>query len=164
MENSPNRQELLALTAEIVASFVGYNTAAVGDLPALIASVHESLSLVGRPEAAKAAEPLVPAVPIKKSITADYLVCLEDGRKFKTLKRHLRTRFNMTPEEYRRRWELPGDYPMVAPGYAERRSALAKSYGLGRKAKAPSAPEPAAAAEPEPKSRPLRAGGRRKVV
>jgi predicted transcriptional regulator len=175
MENVANRQELLALTAEIVSSFVGNHSIAAGDLPTLIASVFGSLSTTGQPDAPKVAEAPTPAVPIRKSIGTDYIVCLEDGKKLKMLKRHLATRYNMTPEDYRRRWGLAADYPMVAPAYAEQRSALAKSFGLGRKA----APEPEAvpAASPRseprqsapgkaaaaPKSRPVRIGGRRKA-
>jgi predicted transcriptional regulator len=169
MEVSDTRQEMLALTAEIVSSFVGNNSVATGDLPKLISSVFSSLSATGEPEAPKALEAPTPAVPIKKSVGTDYIVCLEDGKKLKMLKRHLATRYNMTPEDYRQRWGLPADYPMVAPDYASKRSALAKSFGLGRK---PAAAEPVVAAAPMPevvavppaaaKSRPVRIGGRRK--
>jgi predicted transcriptional regulator len=155
------RQELLSLTAEIVASFAGNNAVAVGDLPAVIATVFRALRGAGEPEAEKPAEAPVPAVPVKKSIGTDHLVCLEDGRKVTMLKRYLATRYNLTPDQYRQRWGLPRDYPMVAPAYAARRSALAKEFGLGRKPAAaapPPTPEPAPAA-PEP---PRRVGGRRK--
>jgi predicted transcriptional regulator len=163
METGTSRQELLALTAEIVASFVGNNAVATGDLPALIQSVFGTLRSTGEPEPPKAPEAPVPAVPIKKSIGTDYIVCLEDGKKLKMLKRYLATRYDMTPEDYRRRWGLPADYPMVAPAYAERRSALAKSLGLGRKpAPAPAEP-PAAAAKAPPRARAVRVGGRRKA-
>ena len=152
---------LLSLTTEIVASFVGNNPVAIGDLPAVIAAVFGTLRSVTQGEAEKPAEAPVPAVPIKKSIGTDFLVCLEDGRKVKTLKRYLASRYNLTPDQYRQRWGLPKTYPMVAPAYAAQRSALAKQIGLGRKpaAAAPSpAPEPAPAA-PQP---PRRAAGRRK--
>jgi predicted transcriptional regulator len=136
------RQGLLSLTVEIVASFAGHNTVAIGDLPAVIASVFQTLRGVGEPEAAKPAEALVPAVPVKKSIGTDYLVCLEDGKKVKMLKRYLATRHGLTPNEYRQRWGLAKDYPMVPPAYAERRSALAKQIGLGRKPAAASPSPP----------------------
>jgi predicted transcriptional regulator len=152
------RQGLLSLTAEIVASFAGNNTVAIGDLPAVITSVFRTLHGVAQGEAEKPAEAPVPAVPVKKSIGTDFLVCLEDGRKVKMLKRYLATRHGLTPEEYRRRWGLPGDYPMVAPAYAAQRSAMAKQIGLGRKRAAVPAPEPVPAA-PEPRRR---AGGRKR--
>jgi len=156
------RRELLSRTTEIVASFAGHHTVAVGDLPAVIASVFRTLRSVGQGEADKpAAEAPVPAVPVKKSIGTDFLVCLEDGRKVKTLKRHLASHHRLTPEQYRQRWGLAKDYPMVAPAYAARRSAMARQFGLGRKpaAAAPApAPEPAPAA-PEPRRR---VGGRKK--
>jgi predicted transcriptional regulator len=154
------RQGLLSLTTEIVASFAGHNTVAIGDLPAVIAGVFQALRGVGQGEAEKPAEAPVPAVPVKRSIGTDFLVCLEDGRKVKTLKRYLATRYGLTPEEYRRRWGLPGDYPMVAPAYAAQRSAMAKRIGLGRKPAVapPPAPEPSPAA-PEPRRR---AGGRKR--
>ncbi|MGB1146256.1 MAG: MucR family transcriptional regulator [Alphaproteobacteria bacterium] len=122
--------ELLALTADIVAAHVSNNSVAVGDLPRMIADVYQTLSSVGdAPE--EEAEELVPAVAIRSSIKPDYIVCLEDGKKLKMLKRHLKTAYNMTPDEYRQRWGLPSDYPMVAPNYAAQRSKLAKEIGLG---------------------------------
>jgi predicted transcriptional regulator len=156
-------QELLRLTAEIVASFAGRNTVAAGDLPALIATVFRALRAAGQDEAEdKADGPPTPAVPVRKSIRPDFLVCLEDGEKVKMLKRHLAARHGLTPDEYRRRWGLAKDYPMVAPAYAAQRSALAKRIGLGRKpAVAPAAPEPAPAAAKVPRRR---AAGRGKVA
>ena len=124
--------DLLALTANIVSAHVANNAVETGDLPALIANVHKSLSHLSRSE--PQAEPAMPAVPVRGSIKPDYIVCLEDGKKLKTLKRHLMTYYNMTPEEYRAKWKLPRDYPMVAPEYAARRRALAHQMGLGRKA------------------------------
>jgi MucR family transcriptional regulator, transcriptional regulator of exopolysaccharide biosynthesis len=115
----------------------------------------------GQPKPAVPAEAPVPAVPIRKSVGQDYLICLEDGRKQKTLKRHLATSHHMTPQEYRQRWGLPKDYPMGAPAYAAQRSDLARQIGLGRKPAAPSSPEPAPAAD---KRSPRRAGGRRKAT
>ena len=141
MTDDSKPQEILALTTEIVASFVGNNAVATSDLPTLIASVFQSLSAVGQAEPEKAAEAPTPAVPIKKSVQQDFIICLEDGKKLKMLKRHLATHYQMTPAEYRQRWGLAKDYPMVAPAYAAQRSALAKEIGLGRKpgAKAPAA-------------------------
>lgn len=129
-DDALSSEELLALTSEIVAAHVSNNTVAVADLPGLIEQVYKTLSSVGG-----AAEPTVdrptPAVPIRKSVTPDYIICLEDGKKLKMLKRHLKTAYDMTPDEYRERWGLPSDYPMVAPNYAKQRSKLAKEIGLG---------------------------------
>jgi predicted transcriptional regulator len=126
------KSEIIEMTTDIVAAYVGNNTVAPADLPALIQSVYRSLSgVVGGGEAVEAA-PKEPAVPVKRSITPDFLICLEDGRKFKSLKRHLRTKYNMSPEDYRAKWGLPKDYPMVAPNYARARSDLAKQMGLGQ--------------------------------
>ena len=145
MDDDNHHAELLSLTTKIVAAHAGSNKLAASDLPALIGSVFEALRTVGTVEVEQPVEALVPAVPIKKSVTPEFIVCLEDGKKLKTLKRHLATRYNLTPAAYRQRWGLPKDYPMVAPAYAAQRSALAKSIGLGRK-RADAAPEP----EPEP--------------
>lgn len=127
----PQQDELLALTADIVASYVSNNVVPVSDLGSLIGQVYATLGGLGA-VAPVADEKLQPAVPIKKSIMPEYIVCLEDGKKLKMLKRHLKTRYNMTPEEYRERWGLPADYPMVAPNYASQRRDLAKKIGLGR--------------------------------
>ena len=132
MDDQNEQQQLLSLTTEIVASFAGNNTVAVGDLPGIISSVFAALRMAGQAEEQVNERP-TPAVPIRKSVSADFLICLEDGKKLKMLKRHLRTRYHMSPEEYRQRWGLPQNYPMVAPAYAERRSALAKRIGLGTK-------------------------------
>lgn len=126
-------QEILSLTAEIVAAHVSNNTVALGDLPQLIHSVYQTLSGAGD-SSATAPRPQ-PAVTVKKSVTPDFIVCLEDGRKLKMLKRHLKTAYNMTPEEYRERWGLSPDYPMVAPNYAKQRSRLAKQIGLGTRSR-----------------------------
>lgn len=133
MSEQMTDKEMLALTAEIVAAHVGNNSVPVSELPQLIADVHRALSTVGSQPAQP--ERPTPAVPIKKSVTPDYIICLEDGKKLKMLKRHLKTAYNMTPEEYRERWGLPADYPMVAPNYASHRSNLAKKIGLGTKAR-----------------------------
>ena len=122
----------IQLTAEIVSAYVSNNTVAAGDIPALINQVHAALNRVSSSASDAPAEPLKPAVSVKKSITPEHIVCLEDGKKFKSLKRHLRTQYNMTPEQYRDKWSLPGDYPMVAPNYAAARSQLAKQMGLGQ--------------------------------
>jgi predicted transcriptional regulator len=125
--------ELLRMSVEIVASYLAANSIAAGSIPELIRSVHGSLQAVSRPEAPiRPAEKQKPAVPIGRSINEDYIVCLEDGKRLKMLKRYLRSRHNLTPDEYRRKWGLPPDYPMVAPAYATRRSEFAKQIGLGR--------------------------------
>lgn len=128
--------ELLDLTTSIVAAYLSNNTIAAADIPALITTVHASLGSVGEPVAVKP-EPLVPAVPIRQSVKHDHIVCLEDGKHLKMLKRHLRTAYDMSPDQYRAKWNLPRDYPMVAPAYSEKRSQLALSYGLGKSNKIP---------------------------
>ncbi len=127
-----DKPEIIEMTAEIVAAYVENNTISTSDLPALIQSVHRALSSVSTGVEAVDVAPKEPAVPVRRSITADYLVCLEDGRKFKSLKRHLRTKYNLSPEDYRAKWGLAKDYPMVAPNYAKARSDLAKQMGLGQ--------------------------------
>jgi predicted transcriptional regulator len=122
----------IELTAEIVSAYVSNNTVPAGDLHSLISQVHSALTRVSSGHVDAPNEPLKPAVSVKKSITADHIVCLEDGKKFKSLKRHLRTQYNMTPEQYREKWSLAPDYPMVAPNYAAARSELAKQMGLGQ--------------------------------
>jgi len=138
MTDNANTKELLTLTTEIVAAHVSNNMVAANDLPQLISSVYQSLAGVGKGPAPAAERP-EPAVPIKKSVHADYIVCLEDGKKLKMLKRHLKTAYNMTPEQYRERWGLAPDYPMVAPNYARQRSRLAKEIGLGTRGRKSSA-------------------------
>ena len=140
-------ESLLALTADIVAAHVGNNNVSVGDVPTLIHNVHSALTALGMP----VSEPVVeqqPAVPVRSSVKPDYIVCLEDGKKLKMLKRYLASNFNMTPTEYRAKWKLPADYPMVAPNYSSQRKDLAHKMGLGLKkpasgtsAAAPSTPE-----------------------
>ncbi len=126
------RADVIEMTADIVSAFVGANTLSQSELPSLIQAVHRALlSVSGEAEVAEAA-PQEPAVSVKRSITPEFLICLEDGRKFKSLKRHLRTKYNMSPEDYRAKWGLPKDYPMVAPNYAKARSDLAKQMGLGQ--------------------------------
>jgi predicted transcriptional regulator len=128
----PETVNYIELAAEIVSAYVSNNSVPASDLPALLGDVHSALVRVSSGAVAAAPEVAKPAVPPKKSITNDYLVCLEDGRKFKSLKRHLRTQYNMSPEQYREKWGLPSDNPMVAPAYAKARSALAKQMGLGQ--------------------------------
>ena len=123
---------LLQLASEIITAYVGNNPVPATHLPELIRSVGAALANLDSAVEPQNAEPLKPAVSIRKSVTPDYIVCLEDGKKFKSLKRHLRTQYNMTPEEYREKWSLPADYPMVAPNYAQARSDLAKKMGLGQ--------------------------------
>jgi len=132
MSEEVSRVELLSMTADVVSSYVSNNTVSVEDLPAVVEQVFRSLSSVTA-EGSLSADRPQPAVPIKRSITPDYLICLEDGKKLKMLKRHLKTAYDMSPEQYRERWGLPSDYPMVAPSYAARRSELAKDIGLGTK-------------------------------
>ena len=127
-----DRSELIEMTAEIVSAFVSNNSVPSTELPSLIQNVHRALSGVTTGSEVQEAAPREPAVPVKKSVNPDFIVCLEDGRKFKSLKRHLRTKYNMSPEEYRSKWGLAKDYPMVAPNYAKARSDLARSMGLGQ--------------------------------
>jgi len=131
MENT----EALELTTEIVASYVSNNSVSIGELPTVILEVYKTLTGLGT-QAAQPERPK-PAVAIKKSVTPDFIICLEDGKQLKMLKRHLKTAYNMSPDEYRERWGLPADYPMVAPNYAKHRSALAKKIGLGTKPRKP---------------------------
>ena len=131
MSERSNDHDLLTLTTEIVSAHVANNSLSVGDLPHLIQEVYRTLASVGN--APVAPERPQPAVPVKKSVLPDYIICLEDGKKLKMLKRHLKTAYDMTPEEYRERWGLAADYPMVAPNYAAHRSSLAKKIGLGTK-------------------------------
>ena len=130
----PFDAELVELTTGVVAAYVARNHVRSAEMPALIASVHQALASLGQADEPEVtAEPLKPAVPVKKSVTDDYIISLEDGRKFKSLKRYLATSHGMTPDDYRAKWGLPKDYPMVAPAYAAKRSALAKTIGLGNK-------------------------------
>ena len=133
MTEQTDSNEILSLTTSIVAAHVSNNPVTVNDLPGLIREVYQTLTNVGSGE--QEPERPVPAVPIKKSIAPDHIVCLEDGKKLKMLKRHLKTAYDMSPEEYRERWGLSPDYPMVAPNYAKQRSRLAKQIGLGTKAR-----------------------------
>ena len=132
MSETSSSNSFIELAADIVSAYVSNNSVPANDLPSLISDVHAALLRVTSGGLSPAAEPPKPAVPAKKSITREYLVCLEDGRKFKSLKRHLRTQYNMSPDEYRDKWGLPPDYPMVAPDYAKARSNLAKQMGLGQ--------------------------------
>ena len=132
MADNTGNGNFIELTAEIVSAYVSNNPVAAGDIPVLISQVHSALARVGGTSSDAPSEPLKPAVSVKKSITPEFIVCLEDGKKFKSLKRHLRTQYNMTPEQYRDKWSLGADYPMVAPNYAAARSQLAKQMGLGQ--------------------------------
>lgn len=132
-----DQSEIIEMTTDIVSAYVGNNAIAAADLPSLIQNVHRALAEVSSGEVAASNEPQEPAVSVKKSITPDFLICLEDGRKFKSLKRHLRTKYDMSPDEYRTKWGLPRDYPMVAPNYAKARSELAKQMGLGQGGRKP---------------------------
>lgn len=134
MTEQAKSSDLLALTTNIVSAHVANNSVALADLPRLIREVHDTLASVGSGAPQEQERP-TPAVPIRKSVTPEHIVCLEDGKKLKMLKRHLKTAYNMTPEDYRERWGLPADYPMVAPNYAKQRSRLAKEIGLGTRAR-----------------------------
>ncbi|RVD31832.1 MucR family transcriptional regulator [Mesorhizobium sp. M4B.F.Ca.ET.017.02.2.1] len=146
MSDQPqDNADLVSLAADIVSAYVSNNPVPVAELPKLIGDTHAALRGIGT----AAAEPVVkqePAVSIRRSVTADYIICLEDGKKFKSLKRHLTTHYNLSPDEYRQKWNLPADYPMVAPNYAATRSALAKAAGLGRK---PTTAKPARVTAPK---------------
>jgi predicted transcriptional regulator len=135
MTNTDDKNALIELTADIVSAYVSNNIISAGDVPPMISEVYAALSRVGTGVSAAPLEPSKPAISAKKSITPEYLICLEDGKKFKSLKRHLRTMYNLSPEQYREKWNLGSDYPMVAPNYAEARSRLAKEMGLGQKRK-----------------------------
>jgi predicted transcriptional regulator len=132
MSENTGNAGFIGLTANIVSAYVSNNSVAAGDIPALINQVHAALLRVSSGQSEAPVEPLKPAVNVKKSVQPDYIVCLEDGKKFKSLKRHLRTQYGMTPEQYREKWDLAADYPMVAPNYAAARSQLAKQMGLGQ--------------------------------
>ena len=154
--SDPNTElNLIEMTAEIVSAYVRNNSVPATDLPHLLQSVHTSLgTIVHGPKVEAAKEPPQPKVPVKKSVTDDFIICLEDGKRFKSLKRHLHSEHGLSPQEYRAKWGLAKDYPMVAPAYANARSSLAKTLGLGRKsippAPVPAAPPPPPPAEPEP--------------
>lgn len=135
--------DCVSLTVDIVSAFVGNNSLAAGELPGLIASVHSALTQLSQVPVEAEEPPPTPAVSVRRSIQPDFLICLEDGKRFKSLKRHLRTRYNLSPDEYRARWNLPADYPMVAPNYAATRSELARTMGLGQqRRKWPAKPAP----------------------
>ncbi|ANK81873.1 MAG: transcriptional regulator [Rhizobiales bacterium NRL2] len=132
--NEPtSRQDLMEMTSEIVSAYVGHNVVPADELPNLIRRTFDALDAADKGEEAAAVEPQKPAVSVKRSVTPDHLICLEDGKRLKMLKRYLRTNYDMTPEQYRAKWNLPADYPMVAPNYAQKRAEMAKSIGLGRK-------------------------------
>ena len=132
MSELGSKENYIGLTAEIVSAYVSNNTVPASEIPSLINQVHAALARVSGKSGDGSSEPLRPAVSVKKSVTPEYIICLEDGKKFKSLKRHLRTQYNMTPEQYREKWALGADYPMVAPSYAAARSQLAKQMGLGQ--------------------------------
>ncbi|MBT3071555.1 MucR family transcriptional regulator [Rhodomicrobium sp. Az07] len=159
MENS-NEIELTSFTADVVAAYVANNVISADKLADFIGSVYAALSKAATQTAEPAKPELTPAVPIKKSVTQDHIICLEDGKKFKSLKRHLKTHYDLSPEEYREKWGLPHDYPMVAPAYAQARSNLAKSMGLGQRNGAKAGAKPASA-PPAPKAAAPKARGRR---
>lgn len=142
--------DAVEVVAEIVAAFVSYNSLSIGELPALIESVHAAVQGFGKPGEVGATDPPSPAVSTRKSVTPDYLICLEDGKRFKSMRRHLAL-LGMTPEQYRAKWDLPPTYPMVAPNYAAQRSTMAKSIGFGHWREKPVATEPASRAKSKAK-------------
>ncbi|MBX3576097.1 MAG: MucR family transcriptional regulator [Rhizobiaceae bacterium] len=154
--------DAVALASDIVVAYVSNNSVPRAELPALIADIHAAIQRLRTGATPVPDETRSPAVPIKKSVTAEYIVCLEDGKKFKSLKRHLSTHYNLSPDEYRQKWSLPRDYPMVAPAYAAARSSLAKSMGLGRK-RAAQAPAPVVAEKSKSSSTPRTAATTKKV-
>ena len=159
---SGNKRELTSLTAEVVAAYVSNNVIGADKLADFIGSVHAALNKAstGVPDPQKVE--LIPAVPVKKSVTQDFIICLEDGKKFKSLKRHLKSCYDLSPEEYREKWILPRDYPMVAPAYAAARSSLAKSMGLGQRANAKAAKRPSSTvAASAPAAKAAKGGGKR---
>jgi len=158
--DTQNTSNLSELTADIVSAYVSNNNVRAEDLATLISEVHSALKKAPNGKAEPAPEPQEPAVPIKKSVTPDYIISLENGQKFKSLKRHLMNSYGMTPDEYRAKWGLPRDYPMVAPNYAKSRSELAKTMGLGRKAAA-GVEEQAPVVENTPAETPKRRGRRK---
>ena len=167
MDIQDSTTNLSELTAEIVSAYVSNNNVRTEDLASLISNVHSALQSAPNVKAEPAPEPQQPAVPIKKSVTPDYLISLENGQKFKSLKRHLMNSYGMTPAEYRAKWGLPSDYPMVAPNYAKSRSELARSMGLGRKAAAhsvSSSDEVSASAEESAPAKAAKRRGRPKVA
>ena len=135
MAGAVDNVDMIELAAEIVSAYVSNNSVPSAELPTLINDIYMALTRVGTVAVEIASEPQKPAISVKKSINTDYLICLEDGKKFKSLKRHLRTQYNLSPEQYREKWGLPSDYPMVAPNYAAARSRLAKEMGLGQQRK-----------------------------
>ncbi|TWB48223.1 MucR family transcriptional regulator [Nitrospirillum viridazoti] len=150
-------EDILQMAADIVAAYVSHNRVDLADLPSLLKSTYDKLATLGNPPVEQpTAEPLVPAVSVRRSVTPDYIICLEDGKKLKMLKRHLRSAYNLSPDEYRARWGLPADYPMVAPNYAAHRSGLAKSIGLGTRTQRAAAVE-APAAKSNKKKRSVKA-------
>jgi len=135
IDEAPSAPQYLNLTTSIVSAYVRRNPVSLDGLPAMIGAIHRTLTALGDPDGVHGVTDKAPAVPIKKSITPDYIVCLEDGKRLKMLKRYLRTQFKLTPDEYRKRWGLPADYPIVAANYSKRRSDFAKQFGLGRVAR-----------------------------
>ncbi|MGF9764625.1 MucR family transcriptional regulator [Microvirga sp. 0TCS3.31] len=140
MSESATAPNYIELSADIISAYVSNNSVPAADLPSLLASVYAALTKTTQGQQEEPKAELIPAVPVKKSVTPDFIICLDDGKSFKSLKRHLRTTYDMTPEQYRTKWSLPADYPMVAPNYAKARSELAKTMGLGQQRKKGKAP------------------------
>jgi len=159
MSESATSSNFIEISADIVSAYVSNNSVPAAELPALLSSVYAALTKTAQGQSREPQVELTPAVPVKKSVTADAIICLEDGKKFKSLKRHLRTTYDMTPEQYRAKWNLPNDYPMVAPNYAKARSELAKTMGLGQQRKKGATPLEAAVNDAAP-AKPKRAAAK----
>jgi predicted transcriptional regulator len=159
MSESTTSRNFIELSADIVSAYVSNNSVPASELPTLLSSIYAALTKTVQAQSQKPQAELMPAVPVKKSVTADAIICLEDGKKFKSLKRHLRTTYDMTPEQYRAKWDLPADCPMVAPNYAKARSELARTMGLGQQRRKVKAPVEAAANDGAP-AKPKRAAAK----
>jgi predicted transcriptional regulator len=159
MSESATAPNYIELSADIVSAYVSNNSVTAADLPSLLASVYAALTKTSQGQQVEPKAELIPAVPVKKSVTPDFIICLDDGKSFKSLKRHLRTTYDMTPEQYRAKWNLPADYPMVAPNYAKARSELAKTMGLGQQRRKGAAPVETAANDAAP-AKPKRAAAK----
>jgi predicted transcriptional regulator len=159
MSESATSPNFIELSADIVSAYVSNNSVPATELPALLSSIYAALTKTAQGQSQEPPAELTPAVPVKKSVTPDAIICLDDGKKFKSLKRHLRTTYDMTPEQYRAKWNLPADYPMVAPNYAKARSELAKTMGLGQQRKKRAAPVETAANDAAP-AKPKRAAAK----
>ena len=160
MNESATSPNYIELSVDIVSAYVSNNSVPAADLPSLLASVYAAVAKTGQGQKDEPQAELIPAVPVKKSVTPDFIICLEDGKSFKSLKRHLRSTYDMTPAQYRAKWNLPADYPMVAPNYAKARSELARASGLGQQRRKGKAQVEAVASDAAPPAKPKRAAAK----